>query len=101
MSLIMTNNAEISNKTNALNSVAKPRRIISSGNPGTASHNNGSTDINTAYEADINNRENLIIKMTTGVFNFTGRYFTQLFIKILIPITCNILKPIALFILQA
>ena len=67
ISLIMTNNPVISNKVNALNSVAKPSQVISSGNPGIASHSNRSTDINTVNDASINNRAILIIKMATGV----------------------------------
>ena len=81
MSLVMTNKPVVSNKAKALNNMNKPSWVINPGNPGTASHSNRSTDINTANEANINNRAILIIKMATGVFNITERYCTQLFIK--------------------
>jgi hypothetical protein len=68
MSLVITNKPVVSNKANALNSVTKPSWVINPGNPGTASHSNKSTDINTANEANINKRAILIIKMATGVF---------------------------------
>ena len=81
MSLIMTINPVISNKANALNSTAKPRRVISPGNPGTASHSSKSADINAANAANTSNRAILIIKMATSIFNTSGRYCTQFFSK--------------------
>jgi hypothetical protein len=88
----MANNPVITNKKNAVKSVANPSWVISSGNPGMASHSNRSADKNTANDANINNSAILIIKMATGAFSVTGRYCTQLFIKRLNPKTYNILN---------
>jgi hypothetical protein len=79
--LIIANDPVIINKATALNSMAKPSCVISSGNTGVASHNNRSADINTANATNINNRAILIVKMATGIFNITGRFVTQLLIK--------------------
>lgn len=50
---------------NALNSMPEPKVINTPDKPGTANHNNSSTDKNTGNDARANNREILIIKIKT------------------------------------